>query len=116
MMGRNFAILLIAASLFASQPRERWVESIVPSLTYGVDCWSTVNLQNLSDRIVTVEIEPHRANGALVPLVNFSQTTVRLDPGQRVSYQLAIEEDTTGACVRIREKGPSPELWPVIAV
>jgi hypothetical protein len=115
MMGRNLAIL-IAVSLFASQPRERWVESIVPSLTYGADCWSTVNLQNLGDRAVLVEIEPHRADGALVPLLNLSQTTRRLDPGQRVSYQLAIEEDTTGAWVRVREKVPSPELSPVVAV
>ncbi len=98
-----------------SQP-SRYVESVLPSLDYGTACWSSVTLQNLGDRTVTVQIEAHRATGALVPLAGFTQSTVSLEAGQHGTYRLDITGDSGRAWVKIREKVPSPELSAVVAV
>jgi hypothetical protein len=74
-----------------------------PALAYGPACSSTVRLQNLSDAPVTVELEGHRASGALAPFGGIPGRTVRLDAGQQASYQLVIEEQTTAAWVKLRE-------------
>jgi hypothetical protein len=118
MMGR---ILLLVVSLWvavgaAAGERERVVESILPSLDYGPTCWSSLELQNLGDRQVTVEIEPHRASGGLVGLVGHGQLTMRLNSGEHSSYRLEILEETGRAWVKIRERIPSPQQFSVIAV
>ncbi len=115
-MGYLSVILLLAAcSLNAGQP-ERFVESVLPSLAYGSSCWSSLNLQNLGNRPVTVEIQSHRASGALVPLVDHPQETVQVRSGERARYRLEIEGETGSAWVKVRELVPAPELSPVIAV
>jgi hypothetical protein len=44
-----FVGLWLAGLGFAAR-KERVVESILPSLEYGPQCWSSVDLQNLGDR------------------------------------------------------------------
>ncbi len=90
--------------------------SVIPSLAYGPNCSSTVQLQNLSDRTVTVEFDGHRESGALVPLAGLPANTIHLDPHQQASYKLSIEEDTLAAWAKIRETVPSPNLSPVVAI
>ncbi len=92
------------------------METVLPSLDYGPMCWSSLTLQNLGDREVTVEIESHRASGGLVPLVGHSQLIVQLKPGDHESYKLEIPEETGRAWVKIRERVPSPERSPVLAI
>jgi hypothetical protein len=105
-----FAVVALASG------QERVVESVVPALAYGPACSSTVELQNLSDRPVVVDVEPHRASGALVPIAGHPEITIRLTPRQRSSYKLEIEEETESAWVKVRERVPSPGLSPVVAV
>ena len=96
--------------------QERVVESIVPALAYGSSCSSTVELRNLSDRAVAVDLEGHRASGALVSLVGHPDVAIRLEPRERGAYKLEIDEDTNGAWVRVRERVPSTGLTPVVAI
>jgi len=114
-MGRILPWALWIAGVVAGAG-ERVVESILPSLDYGPMCWSSLELQNLGDREVTVEIQPHRASGGLVALVGQGQSTVRLQAGERATYRLEIQKEAGRAWVKIRERIPSPELSPVIAV
>jgi hypothetical protein len=97
---------------------ERIVESVVPWLIYNPSCSSVLELQNLGDREVAVEVEAHKSSGALAPLVGHRGNSVRLGPGERAAYkvQLPEETETDGAWVRIREKVPSAQLSPVLAV
>jgi hypothetical protein len=108
--------LSLGVSAPASQPQERLAESVLPALAYGPACWSSLDLQNLGDRPVIVEVEAHRASGALVPLVGHPQVVFHLNAGERASYRLEIQEGTGDAWVRVREQVPSPRLWPVVAV
>jgi hypothetical protein len=108
--------LFAAIDLAAADGPERWVETVLPSLFYSPACWSSVELQNLGGRPVIVEIKAHGVNGALVPLVGQSEMTVRLSPGDRPSYRLQIEGETTGAWVKVRERVPLPSLSQVVAV
>jgi hypothetical protein len=109
------ACLLLAGNILAqSDPLERTVESIVPWLDHSSSCWSAVELQNLGNREVSAEVEAHKSSGALTPLVGPAGIQVRLRAGEHAQYKLP--EDTTGAWVRVREKVPSPELSPVLAV
>lgn len=109
--------LLPAGEVFAqTEPQERVVESIVPSLDNNSSCWSAVELQNLGDREVAVEVEAHKSTGALAPLVGHTGIQVRLNAGEHAEYKLQMPEETTGAWVRVREKIPSPQLSPVLAV
>jgi hypothetical protein len=94
----------------------RTVESIVPSLAYGNSCWSSVDLQNLSERRVIAQLEPHRESGALVALVGHTQTAFPLEPGARASFRLDIAEETAGAWVRVRELVASQQLSPALAI
>lgn len=99
--------MLLAA--FAGE-QERTIESIVPALSYGPGCSSAVELRNLGDRPVAVDVEGHKASGALVPLVGHEGITISLNAGQRATYKLEIPEQTSGAWVKVREHqaGPSP--------
>ena len=92
------------------------MESVLPALAYGPSCWSSLNLHNLGDRLVTAEVESHRASGALVPLVGHPQVSVRLNAGERTSFRLEIVEETGDAWVKVRETIPSPRFSAVIAV
>jgi hypothetical protein len=114
---RQLLLLLSFGPLAApADERERIVESVLPALAYGSTCSSTVELQNLGDRPVAVDIEAHRSTGALVPLVGRPEMTVRLNPGERGSYKLQIEEETTSAWVKVRERVPSPRFSSAVAV
>jgi hypothetical protein len=108
--------LLRVSAAGAAEHRERVVESILPALAYGPHCWSTIELQNLGDRAVFVTVEGHRSTGALVPLVGHAGMMFHLAPGESGSYKLALEEETTGAWVKVKETVPLPEQSPVIAV
>jgi len=114
----SLALAIVVSGLQAgpAAEQERVVESIVPALAYGPACWSAVELRNLGDRAVTVEVEGHRSSGALVSLVGRPRNAFRLSAGERGSYRLEIEEETTGAWVKVRERVPSARLSPVIAV
>lgn len=113
----SFVLLVLACpALPASQPEERVQESILPSLSYGSACWTSVDLHNLGNRMVSVELEAHRASGALVALVDHPGVIFSLRPGEHVKYRLEIQEETGDAWVRVRETIPSPRLWPVVAV
>lgn len=70
------------------------VSSVLPSLAYGNSCWSSIDLQNLGDRVVNLDLESHRASGALVPIVDHPQLAVSLAPGERASFRLDIAEET----------------------
>jgi len=107
--------LLCAVCAFASG-KERIVESVLPSLAYGSSCWSSVDLENLGDRAVTLQVEAHRSSGALVALKDHPQLAWNLAAGERASFRLQIEEETSAAWVKIRERVPSPDLSPAIAV
>ena len=100
-------------ALLAAQPAP--VESILPALAYGPACSSEIQLHNLSDRPVTLEVEGHRASGALVGLAGLPGTTLHLAPHQRANYKLEIPEETIGAWVKVRERSP-PGLAPAVAV
>lgn len=99
-----------------AEAQERVVESVVPALAYGAGCSSTVYLQNLSDRQVVVDVEGHRSGGALVPVVDHPDIAVRLNPRERSSYKLQIEEETPSAWVKVRERVPSPDRSPVVSI
>ena len=114
-MGRNSILLVVLASAVA-YGQERQVESVVPALAFGGKCWSTVSMQNLSDRWVLADVEAHRPGGALAPIFGHPAIAMRLAPGEKSSYKPEIDEETEGAWVRIRERVPSPALSPVLAI
>jgi hypothetical protein len=95
---------------------DRVVESVLPALAYGGPCTSSIVVQNLGDVPVTVQIEGHRGSGALVAVEGVAGQTIHLDPGQRTSYQLDIEETTTTAWVKLTEPIPATRSAPVVAL
>jgi hypothetical protein len=105
-MTRSILLSLLASASAASEP-ERVVESVLPALAYGPSCWSSLDLRNLGDRVVTVEVEAHRSSGALVPLVGHPRVVFNLNPGDSVSHRLEIQEETGDAWVKVREQVPS---------
>ena len=116
-MLRPWRVLCCAFCLVpAAAPQERIIESVLPALAYGAKCSSAVELHNLGDRPVTVEVEGHKSTGALAPLVGHPSMTVRLNPVERASFKLQIEEETTNAWIKIKEIIPSPRLNSVVAV
>ena len=115
-MTRIILLLLLLAAASPASDLARVVESVLPALAYGPSCWSSLDLHNLGDRLVIVEVEAHRASGALVPLVGHPGVVFSLNPGESVSHRLEIQEDTGDAWVKIREQVPSQRLWPVVAV
>jgi hypothetical protein len=119
-MGHRLVLLvtLLSATGFAQGPakRERLVESVLPSLDYGTACWSSITLQNLSDREVMVQVEAHRASGALTPLTGLAQSSVTMQAQEKATYRLDVYGESGSGWAKIREKIPSPELAPVIAL
>jgi hypothetical protein len=115
MMSRILLVLLLALSVHAADP-ERVVTSILPSLDYGPTCWSSVTLSNLGDRVVTVEIEAHRAGGGLVGLAGLNDMTLHLNAGEHVAHRLEIGDESGQGWLKVRERIPSLKLSPVIAV
>jgi hypothetical protein len=101
---------LLVAALAGAQPPKPAVpagsvaESLLPLLAYGPSCSSTVELRNLGDTPVDVELEGHRASGALAPLVGHAGRVIHMLPGEQGSYQLQIPEKEIGAWVRVRER------------
>jgi hypothetical protein len=91
------------------------MESVLPSLAYGPSCSSTVVLQNLADAPVDVELEGHRSSGAVVALAGRTGRVIHLLPGERGGYQLQIQEEDSGAWVRVRERMAAPGA-PAVAV
>src|SRR5260370_15542189 len=115
-VGRTACRLLLRSMLAHAGAGVRIVESVLPALSYGQSCWSTVDLQNLGDRVVIVEIEGHRSTGALVPLAGRPGVKVRLSAGESAGFRLRIDEDTASAWAQIRETIPYQSLSRVIAV
>jgi hypothetical protein len=115
--------LLLAGTLLAASP-DRVSESVLPALAYGRSCSSTVLLRSLADTPIALELEAHRSSGALVPvtgpltgpLTGHTGLAVRLNPGEQASYQLEVDEETTGAWVKIREQIPLSRASPAVAV
>jgi len=105
--------ILLAATGAPSGPG-RVLEGIVPGLAYGRACSSVVEIANLGGRPAVVEVEGHRASGALVP-AGAAVNPVVLTPGSRKSFRLEIEEETTGAWIKVRERIPAPDQGPVVA-
>jgi hypothetical protein len=114
-MLRIMLLILLAARIHAAD-QERVVTSILPSLDYGSSCWSSVTLNNLGDRVVTVEIEAHRAGGGLIGLAGLDQTVLQLKPGERASHRLEVTDEAGVGWLKVRERVPSPKLSAVIAV
>lgn len=108
-----FLALLASAPVFA---QERVVESVVPALAFGEHCWSTITMQNLSDRVVLSDVEAHKPSGALAPMLGHPAVSVRLNPGERSTYKPQIDKETESGWVEVREHVPAPHLPPVIAV
>ncbi|HEY2016251.1 MAG TPA: hypothetical protein VGH38_22260 [Bryobacteraceae bacterium] len=108
--------LVLGQRAIPAAEQERVVEMIVPALAYGAGCSSELRLRNLSDRRVAVEVEGHKASGALAPAVGLAAIAVRLGAREQRVYKLEIEEETTGAWVKVRERVPSAGLSPVVAV
>jgi hypothetical protein len=109
------ALLLSAACGYATD-QERVVTSILPSLDYGPSCWSSVTLTNLGDRVVTAEIEAHRAGGGLVGLAGLGEMVLHLKPGESVSHRLEISDESGVGWLKVRERIPSPKFSPVVAI
>lgn len=109
---------LFAAALGYTQTasRERVVESVVPWLAHNSSCWSAVVVENLGDREVAAEVEAHKSSGALTPFAAHAGINVRLAAGQRAEFKPLLEEDSTGAWVRVREVVDLPQQSPVLAV
>src|SRR5690349_20671991 len=98
---RLFAFVACLACCFGAD-QGRMVSSVLPSLAYGNSCWSSIDLQNLGDRVVNLDLESHRASGALVPIVDHPQFAISLAPGERASFRLDIAEETGSAWVKVR--------------
>ena len=103
-------------SLAQTDSGPRVVDGIVPWLDYNSSCWSTVTVQNLGNRDVFAEVEAHKSSGALAPLAGNIGIQVRLSAGEHAEYKLQLPVENTGAWIRVREKIPSPQFSPVLAV
>lgn len=114
---RVYPQLLLALSLAGgATAADRMVESVLPALAYGGSCTSSIILQNLGDQPVTVQMEGHRGSGALVAVDGLAGQTVHLNPGQRATYALDIDEITTTAWVKLRETIPAARPSPAVAL
>lgn len=92
------------------------MESVIPALAFGPRCTSTVTMQNLSDRIVSADVEAHKPSGALAPMAGHPAVTVQLNPGERASFKPEIADETESGWVKVRERVPKPRFSPVLAV
>jgi len=108
-------VLVWLAPAIAGAP-DRVIESVIPALGYGPSCSSVITLKNLAESPVRIDIEGHRASGALAPLQGESGMNLILAPGQQAAYKLQIEEETTAAWVKVRERIPAARASPAIAI
>lgn len=108
-MTRILLLVSLAAAAHAAD-QGRVVTSILPSLDYGPSCWSSVTLTNLGDRVVTAELEAHRASGGLVGLAGLNDMVVHLNPGERISHRLEIGDESGAGWIKVRERIPSPSF------
>ena len=108
------AALALGPGAAPAGAQERMVESIVPALAYGPACSSLVELRNLGETLASIDVEGHRASGALAPLAGRPGIRVQLAAGERGSYKLEIPEETEGAWVKVRERVRG--IAPVVAV
>jgi hypothetical protein len=108
-------MLPLLASVAFGQPA-RVVESIVPALSNGPACSSTLELRNLSDRAVSVEVEGHGGSGALVSLADHEGMEILLEAHERGTYKLEGGEAPAEAWVRVREHVPADAGSPAVAV
>jgi hypothetical protein len=105
--------IALLLSLAASQAR--YVDSVVPALTYSRACSTTVAIRNLGDRPVDARLEPHRESGALVELAEQTGMALQLVPGAQKSFTLKIPEATESAWLLVREIVPNGQA-PVLAI
>jgi hypothetical protein len=75
------------------------VETVVPALAYEGGCSSVIDLRNLGRDEVAVDIEAHRADGALVSLEGIAGMTGHLAPGETIHVR------AEAAWVKLREAG-----------
>ncbi|HLJ16765.1 MAG TPA: hypothetical protein VKV15_19880 [Bryobacteraceae bacterium] len=109
-------LLVFLCFCLTADASDKVVESVVSALDSGPSCSSSVALQNLGDRPVTVAMEAHKASGALVPFVGHPAIAVLLEAGERLRYKLALEDGSAGAWVMVRETILAPGVSPVVAV
>lgn len=100
-------LLLPLAVLVTASAQPRDIESVLPSLEYSHACTSSIELRNLSRRSILVDVEGHRATGALLPLAGLDGLNVELSPLERVVLKLAVEGETVTGWVKVRESVPS---------
>lgn len=90
------------ATLSAAEGRA--VVSVLSPLAYGPHCWSSVKLQNLGDRNVTVRVEGHKGSGALVALGGADSIVVKLAPAGEKTLRLDVPgEESPEGWVKITE-------------
>ena len=113
----------VAAALAAATPSTppaadspRVFETVLPALAYSASCSSTVSLRNVAGRAVSLEIEAHRSDGALVAIDNDAGSDIQLAPGESGHFKLHIDNDAGDAWALIRERVPSAGLSPAVAV
>lgn len=115
-MVSRIALLLGLLACEPAMGQERQMESVVPALAFGGKCASTVTMQNLSNRVVSADVEAHKPSGALAPIAGAPAIGIRLGPGERASYKPQIADETESAWVKVRERVPAPSLSPALAV
>lgn len=108
-----FVVLGLAGVAMAA---DRVVESVLPALAYGGSCTSSIVLQDLGDAPVTVQLEGHRGSGALAALEGLAGQTIQLNPGQRETYRLDLDEVTTRAWVKLTEPIPGTRSAPAVTL
>jgi hypothetical protein len=107
-------VLLVLSALPAfAQPT---VDRVLPALAAGKTCTSTIQLQNLGDRTVTIALEAYDENGALVALKDHPAIALDLAPSQREIYHVDLPDETAAAWARVRETLAAARASPVVTV
>lgn len=92
-------LALLAATVSFQEPM---LDSVVPELAAGPVCASRVELRNLGANTIEVSLEAHLDSGALVPLDGQRGLFVRLEAGQRSSFQFAPGDAIAKGWVKLR--------------
>ena len=66
--------------------------TVLVSLDYSDSCWSSVLLQNLREKAVSVDVEAHESGGALLPIDGLAGNSLRLAAGQKVALRLQVKD------------------------
>lgn len=107
---------LIIAVVAGAAAQDRSIDRVVPALAAGKTCTSSIQLQNLGEQPVTVRVEAYGENGTLVALKGHPSIAVELAPRRQETYRLELQEETTEAWVRVREKPAAGANSAVVAV